>query len=61
MKFGSNLIKNDWVRVTMTADIDRWWPFCRQSWLSDVGQNPYSNLNERLVEASIYEIWKKLD
>ena len=31
----------------MTADIDRW----RPSWLSDVGQNPYSTLTERLVEA----------
>ena len=61
MNFGKNLIKNDWVRVTTRADIDRWWPFCRQSWLLDVEQNPYSNLNERLVDASIYEIWKKLD
>ena len=33
----------------MTADIDRLRPFCWPSWLSDVGQNPYSNLNERLM------------
>ena len=50
-KFGRNLIKNDYVRVTTTADIDRWRPFCQPSWLSDVGQNPYSNLNERMMEA----------
>ena len=47
MKFGRNPIKNDRVRVTTTADIDRW----RPSWLSDVGQNPYLNLNEKLMEA----------
>ena len=51
MKFGRDLIKNDCVRVTMTADFDRWLPFRRPSWVSDVGQNPYSNLNERLLEA----------
>ena len=51
MKFGRNLIKNDRVRVTMTADIDRWGPFCRPSWLLDDGQNPYWNLNERMMEA----------
>ena len=34
----------------MTADIERWRPFCQPSWLSYVGQNPYSNLNERLME-----------
>ena len=56
MKFERNLIKkNDWVRVTTTADIDMWRPFCRPSWLSDVGQNQYLNLNERLVEA--IHIW----
>ena len=60
MKFGRNLIKNDWVRVTTTADIDRWRPFCRPSWLWDVGQNPYSNLNERLVEA-IHILWNMED
>ena len=64
MKFGRNPIKNDWVRVTTTADIDRWRPFCRPSWLSDVGQNPYSNLNERLMEAihiwNLEEIWLKM-
>ena len=32
--------------MTKKVDIDRWQPFCRPSWLSDVGQNPYSNLNE---------------
>ena len=37
--------------MTTTADIDRWRQLCRPSWLSDVGQNPYSNLNERLIEA----------
>ena len=61
MKFGRNLIKNDWARVTKTADIDRWRPFCRPSWSSDVGQSPYSNLIERLMEAihiwSLEEIW----
>ena len=46
MKFGRNPTKNDRVRVTTTADIDRWRPFFRSSWLSDVGQNRYSNLNE---------------
>ena len=51
MKFGRNLTKSDCVRVTTTADIDIWRPFCRPSWLSDVGQNPYSNLNVRLKEA----------
>ena len=51
MNFGKNLIKNDCVRVTTIADIDRWRPFCRPSWLSDVGQNPYSNLNDRLLKA----------
>ena len=50
-KFGRNQIKNNWVRVTTTANIDGWRPFCRPSWLSDVGQNPYSNLNEKLIEA----------
>ena len=67
MKFGRNPIKNDWIRVTTTADIDspdRWRPFCRPSWLSDVGQNPYSNLNERLMEAihiwNLKEIWLKM-
>ena len=33
--------------MTTTVDIDRWPP----SWLSDVGQNPYFNLNERMIEA----------
>ena len=65
MKFGKNLIINDWVRVTTTADIDRRRPLCRPSWLSDVGQNPYSNLNERLMEAihvwNLDEIWLKND
>ena len=37
--------------MTTTADIDRWRPFCWPSWLSDVGQDPYSNLNKRLMEA----------
>ena len=37
--------------MTTTADMDRWWPFCRPSWLLDIGQNPYSYLNKRLVEA----------
>ena len=61
MKFGRNLIKNDWVRVTTTVDIDIWRPFCRPSWLLDVQQNPYSNFNERLMEAihiwNLEEIW----
>ena len=51
IKFGRNLIKNDWVRVTTTADIDRWRPFCRPSWLSSVEQNPTSNLKEKLMKA----------
>ena len=55
VKFGRNLIKNNWVRGTTRADIDMWRPFCRPSWLSDVGQNPYSNLNEKLMEA--IHIW----
>ena len=55
IKFGRNPIKNDWVRVTTTANIDSWWPFCLPSWLSDVRQNPYSNLNKRLMEA--IHIW----
>ena len=40
-----------WINVVLegstTADIDRWRPF----WLSDVRQNPYSNLNNRLMVA----------
>ena len=52
-------LKNDWVRVTTTADVDRWRPFCRPSWLSAVGQNPFSNLNERLVKA--IHIWNLED
>ena len=51
MKFERNPIKNEKVRVTTTADIDRRRPFCRQSWLSDVRQNLYCNLNEKLMEA----------
>ena len=47
MKFGRNQIKNDWVRVTTTVNIDRWWPFCRPSLVSAVGQNPYSNLKKK--------------
>ena len=47
IKFGRNPIKNDRVRVTTTVDIDR----CRPSWLSNVRQNPYSNLNEKLMKA----------
>ena len=40
-------LKNDKkVRVTTTADTDRWQPFCRPSWLWFVGQNLYSILNE---------------
>ena len=39
-------------------------PFCRPSWLSDVRQNPYWNLNERLVEAihiwNLEEFWLKM-
>ena len=35
----------------MIADIDRWRPFCHPSWLSDVRQNQYLNMNERLMEA----------
>ena len=50
IKFGRNLIKNDEL-VTTTADIDRWWPFCRPSWLSNVGQNPYLNVLKRLMKA----------
>ena len=50
MKFGRNLIKSNVVRVTTTAAIDRW----RPSWLSDVGQNPYSNLNKRLTKSNPY-------
>ena len=56
MKFGRNPIKNDYVRVTTTADTDRRWPFCQPSWLSFVRQNPYSNLNESLRKAIHYEI-----
>ena len=29
---------------------DRQWPFCWPSWLSFVGQSPYPNLNESLME-----------
>ena len=50
MKFGRNSIKNDCVRVTITADIDWWPPFCRPSWLSNVGQNPYWNLNNSYMK-----------
>ena len=37
--------------MTTKADIDRWLPFGRQPWLSHVRQNPYSNLNQSLMEA----------
>ena len=51
-EFRSNPIKNDKVRVTTPANKDLRQPFCRPSWLSIVGQNPYSNLNERLMDAT---------
>ena len=46
MKFGSDSMK-----MTTTADTDRRRLFGQPSWLSFVGQNPYSNSNESLVEA----------
>ena len=45
MKFRRNPIENDLVRVTTTVDTDKRQQFCRPSWLSFVGQNPYSNLS----------------
>ena len=51
MKLRINPIKNERVRLTTTADIDMWRPFCRPSWLLDVRQNLYSSLNQRLMEA----------
>ena len=61
MKFGRNLIKNDWVRVTMTADIERWRHF--------VGHLGYRMLDKTCIRTwtrgwwkqSIYEIRKKSD
>ena len=44
MKFGRHQMKNDYVRVTTTADTDRRRPFCQPSCLSIVRHNPYSNL-----------------
>ena len=42
--------------MTTTADIDRGWPFCRPSWLLDVGQNPYSNLNDVMKAIHIWNL-----
>ena len=43
---------------------DRQWPFCRPSWLSFMGQNPYSNWNQSLIVRQtkhIFEIEPEFD
>ena len=54
----------EWPGQCTQVQTDRWRPFCWPSWLSLDGQNPYSNLNESLMEAihiwNLEDIWLKL-
>ena len=40
--------------MTTTADIDRWRPFYRLSWLSNVGQKPVFELEREVDESNPY-------
>ena len=61
IKFGRNLIKNDWVRVTTKADTDRWLPFCQPSCYRMSDKTPIRPWTRGWLKQSIYEIWKKSD